>query len=330
MRHSALRRSFTVAAGLVACLVVASVAVGSASVQNPTYNLKKLRGSIVADGSSTVGPYTQATAELFRRAGATNVKVTVGISGTGGGFSRFCRGETDLSDASRPMRQAEAKLCQDNGVIPWNAFTVANDALTVVVNKQNTFARCLSVAELKKIWEPGSQVDNWNDVRTGFPDLPIRLFGPGTDSGTFEYFTEAINGRARASRTDYQASEDDNVLVQGVAGERGGMGYFGYSYFVENRTRLNAVQVRNPKTNTCVAPGEKSVHEQTYKPLSRPLFIYVKGSSFKKRPVQAFLDYMFDNEVRIANRARFISLTPQQLRRARHHFHFQLLKLQKS
>ena len=329
MKLSVLRRGIAVAAGAVACLVLASVAVGSASVKNPTYNLKRLSGTIVADGSSTVGPYTQATAELFRRAGATKVRVTVAISGTGGGFSRFCRGETDLSDASRPMRISEAKLCQDNNVVPWNAFTVANDALTVVVNKQNTWARCLSVAELKSIWEPGSKVDNWNDVRQGFPDVPIRLFGPGTDSGTFEYFTEAINGRARASRTDYQASEDDNVLVQGVAGERGGMGYFGYSYFVENKTRLNAVQVRNPKTNACVAPNEESVHKQNYKPLSRPLFVYVKGSSFKKKHVQAFLDYMFDNEVRIANRARFISLTPAQLKRARHHFHFQLLKLQR-
>ena len=302
MRLSVLRRGAAVSVGVVACLVLASVAVGSASVKNPTYNLKRLSGSIVADGSSTVGPYTTATAVLFRRAGATNVKVTVGISGTGGGFQRFCKGETDLSDASRPMRIAEAKSCQDNSVVPWNAFTVANDALTVVVNKQNTWAKCLSVAELKKIWEPGSQGRQLErgprrDSRTSRSGCSA----PGTDSGTFEYFTEAINGRARASRTDYQASEDDNVLVQGVAGERGGMGYFGYSYFVENKTRLNAVQVRNPKTNACVAPSEKSVHEGRYKPLSRPLFIYVKGSSFKKRHVQAFIDYMFDNEVRIAN-----------------------------
>ena len=329
MKLTMVRRSAAVAAGIVACLVVASVAGGAGAVKNPTYNLKKLTGSIVADGSSTVGPYTTATAELFRRAGASKVRVTVGISGTGGGFSRFCRGETDLSDASRPMRQSEAKLCQDNNVVPWNAFTVANDALTVVVNKQNTWAKCLTTAELRKIWDQGSTVDNWRDIRPSFPDVPLRLFGPGTDSGTFDYFTLAINGRERRSRSDYQASEDDNVIVQGVAGERGGMGYFGYSYFVENKTRLNALMVVNPTTNACVAPSVISVHTEKYKPLSRPLFIYVKGSSFKKRPVQAFLDFMFDNEVRIAQRARFISLTPQQLRRARHHFHFQLLKLQR-
>jgi phosphate transport system substrate-binding protein len=189
-----------------------------------------------------------------------------------------------------------------------------------VTNQQNTWARCLTVAELKKIWEPGSKVNNWKDVRAGFPDVPLKLFGPGTDSGTFEYFTEAINGRARASRTDYQASEDDNQLVTGASGERGGLAYFGYSYYIENQARLNAVQVTNPKTNNCVAPSKGTVHSGSYKPLSRPLFIYAKGSSFKRREVQAFIDYIFDNEVAIANRSDFISLTPKQLKRAKTNF----------
>ena len=267
-----------------------------------------------------MGPYTTAAAELFRRAGAGNVQVTVGISGTGGGFQRFCKGEIDLSTASRPMRLTEAKACKDNNVGSWRAFTVANDALTVVVNQQNTWARCLTVAELKKIWEPGSKVDSWRDVRAGFPDVPIKLFGPGTDSGTFEYFTEAINGRARASRTNYQASEDDNVLVQGVSGERGGLGYFGFSYYIENQSRLNAVQVTNPKTSRCVTPSKASVFSNSYKPLSRPLFIYAKGSSFKRQEVQAFIDYIFDNEVKVAQRARFVPLTKVQLKRARTNF----------
>jgi len=316
MRLEVRRRGAMLLVGVVASLAIASVATGA----GPTYNLKKLKGSITADGSSTVGPYTTAAAELFRRAGASGVKVTVGISGTGGGFQRFCKGEIDLSDASRPMRVSEAQSCKTNNVGSWRAFTVANDALTVVTNRENTWATCLSVAELKKIWEPGSKVNNWKDVRSGFPDVPIKLFGPGTDSGTFEYFTEAINGRARASRTDYQASEDDNVLVQGVSGERGGMGYFGYSYFTENRSRLNALQVRNPKTEQCVTPGVESVHAGAYKPLSRPLFIYAKGSSFKRPEVQAFLDYIFDNEVKIAARARFVPLTKVQLKRARTNF----------
>ncbi|HJR94484.1 MAG TPA: PstS family phosphate ABC transporter substrate-binding protein [Gaiellaceae bacterium] len=319
MRFRVRRRVVAAAAGAVVAIVVASTAIAG-STQGPAYNLKQLSGSISADGSSTVGPYTTAAAELFRRAGASNVRVTVGISGTGGGFQRFCRGEIDLSDASRPMRNSEAAVCKSNNIGSWRAFTVANDALSVVTNQQNTWARCLTVAELKKIWEPGSKVDNWNDVRPGFPDVPLELFGPGTDSGTFEYFTEAINGRARASRTDYQASEDDNVLVQGVSGERGGLAYFGYSYYVENQSRLNAVQVTNPKTNNCVTPSKATVHSASYKPLSRPLFIYAKGSSFKRREVQAFIDYIFDNEVAIANRSDFISLTPKQLKRAKTNF----------
>jgi len=319
MRHVFGRRSVVVATGVVACLGIASAAI-AASAAGPAYNLKKLKGSISADGSSTVGPYTTAAAELFRRAGANGVNVTVGISGTGGGFQRFCKGEIDLSDASRPMRISEAAACKTNNVGAWRAFTVANDALTVVVNQQNTWARCLTVAELKKIWEPGSKVNNWKDVRAGFPDVPLKLFGPGTDSGTFDYFTEAINGRARASRSDYQASEDDNVLVTGVSGERGGMAYFGYSYFTENQSRLNAIQITNPKTSQCVAPSKASVFNNSYRPLARPLFIYAKGSSFKRQEVQAFLDYIFDNEVAIATRSDFISLTPKQLQRARTNF----------
>jgi len=305
-----------VAVGVVVSLAIASVATGA----GPTYNLKNLRGSVTADGSSTVGPYTTRAAELFAKAGASGVKVTVGISGTGGGFERFCRGEIDLSDASRPMKISEAQKCKDNNIGSWRAFTVANDALTVVVNQQNTWAQCLSVPELKKIWDQGSKVNNWKDVRAGFPDVPLKLFGPGTDSGTFDYFTEVINGKSKRSRSDYQASEDDNVLVQGVSGERGGLGYFGYSYFVANQSRLNAVQIRNPKTDQCVAPGVNSVHDNSYKPLSRPLFIYAKGSSFKRQEVQAFLDYIFDNEVKIAAGARFVSLTKAQLKRARTNF----------
>jgi phosphate transport system substrate-binding protein len=319
MKLSFGRRGVAVAGGFVAALAIASVAVG-ASAQNPTFNLKALGGSITADGSSTVGPYTTAAAELFSRAGASKVKVTVGISGTGGGFQRFCKGEIDLANASRPMRISEAQSCKTNNVGSWRAFTVANDALSVVVNRQNTWATCLSVAELKKIWEPGSKVNNWKDVRSSFPDVSLKLFGAGTDSGTFDFFTEAINGRARASRSDYQATEDDNVTVQGVSGERGAMGYFGYSYYTENRNRLNAVQIRNPKTDQCVAPAVASVQNNMYKPLGRPLFVYAKGSSFQRREVQAFIDYIFDNEVKIATRARFVPLTKVQLKRARTNF----------
>jgi phosphate transport system substrate-binding protein len=306
-------RLLPVAVALAAVAILASVA-GAAT---PNYNLANLRGSVTADGSSTVGPYTTAAAELFSRAGAKNVRITVGISGTGGGFERFCRGETDLSDASRPMRVREAQVCKDSNIGSWRAFTVANDALTVVVNRSNTWATCLTVPELKKIWEPGSKVNNWNQVRSSFPNEPLKLFGAGTDSGTFEYFTEAVNGRARASRSDYSASEDDNVLVQGVSGERGGLGYFGYSYFAENQNRLKALQIENPKTGQCVAPTVATAQSGAYKPLSRPLFIYAKGSSFKRTEVQAFLDFLYKNERAIAQRARFVPLTDAQLKRAR-------------
>jgi len=309
---------------------VAATAVAGSEQQNPTYKLKKLKGSVTADGSSTVGPYTQAAAELFAKAGASGVRVTVGISGTGGGFQRFCKGEIDLSDASRPIRASEAQACIDNGIGYRRVFTVANDALTVVVNQQNTWAKCLTTDELKKIWDQGSKVGNWKDIRPGFPDVSLKLFGPGTDSGTFDYFTEAINGKAKRSRTDFQASEDDNVLVQGVSGEKGGMGYFGYSYYEKNQSRLNAVEIKNPKTGKCVAPSAKSAQTGQYKPLARPLFIYAKSSSFKRQEVQAFLDYIFDNEVAIAKRANFISLTPKQLKKARSTFYYAVKAANKS
>ena len=197
-----------------------------------------LSGRIQADGSSTVGPYTTAAAEKFQ-AEQPDVQVTVGVSGTGGGFERFCRGETDLSNASRPIKDEEATVCKDAG-IDYVEFQVANDALTVVVNKDNDWVDCLTTDQLKKIWEPGSKVKSWKDVDPSFPDEEIKLFGPGTDSGTFDYFTGEINGEEGASRSDYAASEDDNTTVTGVAGEKGGLGYFGFSYFEENQDTLKA------------------------------------------------------------------------------------------
>jgi phosphate transport system substrate-binding protein len=307
-----LRFTAAAAVGLVA---VVAVSVAAAKVD-------ALGGTITADGSSTVGPYTQAAAELFQKKNP-GVRVTVGISGTGGGFERFCRNETDLSDASRPIRGSEAANCVKNGV-KYSAFTVANDALTVVVNRQATWVKCLSVADLKKIWEPGSKVNNWHDVRASFPDQALKLYGAGTDSGTFDYFTEVINGRARASRSDYQATEDDNVTVQGVSGDRGAMGYFGYSYYDENKDKLKAVQIVNPKTGKCVAPGQETVWNNTYKPLSRPLFIYAKRTSFTRPEVRSFIGYIFNNERAIAQRADFISLTKAQLRKARYQYQLAL------
>jgi phosphate transport system substrate-binding protein len=272
--------------------------------------LEALKGRITADGSSTVGPFTTAAAEMFQRKNR-GVQVTVGISGTGGGFERFCNNETDLSNASRPIKASEHEKCLGNGV-RWLAMTVANDGIALVVNKSNTWASCLTVAELKKIWDTGSKVDNWRDVRAGFPNVPLKLFGAGTDSGTFDFFTEAINGKSRRSRSDYTASENDNILVRGVEGERGALGYFGLSYYQENKGQLKLLSIDGG--SGCVAPNIASVQSKRYKPLSRPLFIYAKRASFHRAEVRAFLGFVLNNQKAIAARARFVPLTAQQAR----------------
>jgi phosphate binding protein len=256
--------------------------------------LAELSGEILSDGSSTVFPITSAAAEEFA-AYAPDVRVTVGVSGTGGGFERFCNGETDIQNASRPIKPEEAEVCEANG-IEFIELPVAFDGLTVVVNPENDWADCLTVDELKTIWEPAAegQITNWNQVREGFPDAPLNLYGAGTDSGTFDYFTEAIVGEVDASRGDYQASEDDNVLVQGVSGDENALGYFGYAYYVENQDKLKAVAIDNGDGN-CVAPSPETVNNGTYQPLSRPLFIYVRAESAERPEVRAFVNFMLSS-----------------------------------
>ncbi|HEU0303777.1 MAG TPA: PstS family phosphate ABC transporter substrate-binding protein [Gaiellaceae bacterium] len=265
--------------------------------------------TILADGSSTVAPFTTRAAENFQ-AESPDVNVTVGISGTGGGFERFCAGETDLSDASRPIEADEAKLCADDG-IEYIELPVANDALTVVVNPANDWATCLTVDQLKAIWEPGSKVKSWRDVDPSFPDKRLRLYGPGTDSGTFDYFTGAIVGEEGESRADFQASEDDNVIVEGVSGDEGALGYFGFSYYEENAARVKALEVDGG--DGCVAPSVESAQDSTYAPLSRPLFVYAKTSSLGRAEVADFLRYMVENAAEIAEQAQFVPATPAQL-----------------
>jgi phosphate transport system substrate-binding protein len=265
-------------------------------------------GAITADGSSTVGPYVTAAAEQFRD--ETGTDVTVGISGTGGGFERFCRGETDLSNASRPIKDEEAAICEENG-IEYTGFQVANDALTVVVNTANDWAVCLTTDELAAIWGPESTLSNWSEVRAGFPDEKLPLFGPGTDSGTFDYFTDEINGEEGASRSDFSASEDDNVIVQGVAGTPGGLGYLGFSYFEENQDTLKAVEVDGG--DGCVAPSAATAQDGSYTPLSRPLFVYAKTESLAREEVADFLQFMLDNETEIAEQAQFVPLNESQI-----------------
>jgi phosphate transport system substrate-binding protein len=271
-----------------------------------------LSGRIEADGSSTVGPFTTAAAERFQQENS-GVQVTVGVSGTGGGFERFCRGETDLSNASRPIKDEEAKLCEDAG-IEYVEFQVANDALTVVVNTENDWATCLTTEQLATIWGPDSKVDNWNQVDSSFPDQELSLYGPGTDSGTFDYFTDEINGEEGASRSDYSASEDDNTIVTGVSGEKGGLGYFGFSYFEENQDTLKALEIDGGEG--CVAPSVEAAQSGDYTPLSRPLFIYAKTEALQKPEVEAFMRYMLDNGVEIAEASQFVPLTDEQLEKA--------------
>ena len=263
-----------------------------------------LKGNIEIDGSSTVFPITQAIAEEFRKT-QPQVQVPVGISGTGGGFKRFVVGETDISDASRPITAAEADLATKNG-IQYIELTVAYDGLSVLVNKSNTFVTCLTTAELKKIWDTGSAVKTWNQVRPEFPADPIRLYGPGTDSGTFDYFTEVINGKAKQSRADYTASEDDNVLVQGIAGDKNSLGYFGFAYFEENQDKLKLVGVDSGKG--CVQPATQTINDGTYAPLSRPLFIYVNRKSLARPEVRAFVEYYLKNGAKLSAEVGYVAL----------------------
>jgi len=296
-------------------VLAALVAAGCGGGVEPRSDIRhqQLSGRIQADGSSTVGPFTTLAAERFQ-ASNPGVRVTVGISGTGGGFERFCAGETDLSDASRPIEDEEQAACDKNGV-DHVEFQVANDALTVVVNADNDWVDCLTIAELHKIWAPGSKVTNWSQVRTGFPDEPLELFGPGTDSGTFDYFTGEINGEEGASRADYTASEDDNVLVRGVGGSKGGLGYFGFSYYEENQGELKAAGIDGGKG--CVDPSVETAQSGEYTPLSRPLFVYAKTESFAKPHVSAFVRFMLARAEELAKGAKFVPLTDAQLAKAK-------------
>ena len=299
------RTAAIAALAISSALVLAACGGGSSSDSSGDSNLS---GAVRIDGSSTVYPLTALAAEDFMAANP-GVQVTVGSSGTGGGFEKFCRGETDANDASRSIKEEEAAACEAAGV-QYAELQVAVDALTVVVNKANTWATCLTVEELNKIWAPDSTVKSWNEIRADFPDVPLALFGAGTDSGTFDYFTDAINGEEGASRTDYTPTEDDNVTVQGVSGSEGGLGYFGFTYFEENADKLNAVQIDSGAG--CVAPSVETAQDGSYTPLSRPLFIYPSKQALAKPEVKAFFDYYVANDATIATDALFIPLNEEQ------------------
>ncbi len=261
------------------------------------------------DGSSTVYPITEGVAEDFQKLKKNAIKVTVGISGTGGGFKKFCRGEIDVQNASRPILEKEIADCRAAGV-EYIELPVAFDALTVVMNPRNAFIKAMTVAELRKIWEPAAQgkIMRWNQVNPAWPDAPIKLFGAGSDSGTFDYFTEAINGKSKASRGDFTASEDDNVLVQGVSQDVNAIGYFGFAYFAENQSRLKAVPIIEKEGKPAVSPSEATVLDGTYQPLSRPIFIYVNAKSLAKPEVREFADYYMKAAAKIAKEVKYVPL----------------------
>jgi phosphate transport system substrate-binding protein len=272
-----------------------------------------LSGSIAIDGSSTVFPLTQAAAEAFQGENP-DVKVTVGESGTGGGFEKFCAGETAINDASRPIEPEEVAACKENG-ITYDDFQVANDGITIVTNPDLDIS-CLTTDQLKQLWDKGSSVSNYSqlgkDADTGkpLPDQEVSLFGPGTDSGTFDFFTDVINGEEGVSREDYQPSEDDNILVQGVAGESGGLGYFGHSYYEQNQDKLNLVKVDGG--GGCVEPTTETIQSGEYKPLSRPLFMYPNLKALKRPEVRAFLDYVVGNYQAIADASQIVPMSTEQ------------------
>jgi len=286
----------------VSCVVAATMVTFSGSMVQA-----QGRSTISIDGSSTVFPITEAVAEEFQNARRNSVAVVVGISGTGGGFKRFCAGETDISNASRPIKASEMELCRQAGV-QYIEVPVAYDALTVVVNPDNDWVTSLGVEDLKTMWEPAAegQISRWNQVRSEWPNAPINLFGPGADSGTFDYFTEAINGKAQESRGDFTASEDDNVLVQGVLRDRNALGYFGFAYYENNKDRLRAVPIDNG--NGPVFPSRAAVENGTYQPLSRPLFIYISTAALRRPEVREFANFYLDNADELSAEVGYVAL----------------------
>jgi len=293
-KHTSPRFKMTVMAGVLAGALLAPVAHA---------------GLVKIDGSSTVYPITEAVAEEFQKSVKGKTKVTVGISGTGGGFKKFCRGETDISNASRPILKKEMDDCKAAG-ITYLELPVAFDALTVVVNKDNTWANELTVAELKKMYEPAAQgkINNWNQIRASFPNMPLKLGAPGADSGTFDFFTEAIVGKAKSARGDVLSSEDDNVLVQFVQRDKSALAYFGLAYYEENKDKLKAVAIKMDDKSPAVMPSVETTNKGIYQPLSRPIFIYVNAKSLQNPEVRGFVEFYLKHGGKLAKEVGYVDL----------------------
>ncbi len=279
-------------------------------------DLGSLSGAIVIDGSSTVEPIMSAVAEEFQKA-APGTQVSVGTSGTGGGFEKFCAGETDISDASRGIKDEEAAACAAAG-IEYVELQVGSDGITIVTNPENDWATCLTVDQLKAMWEPSSTAKSWKDIDPSFPDEALTLYGPGTDSGTFDFFTDKVNGEEGASRTDYTPSEDDNVIVQGVEGDKGALGYFGIAYYEANADQLKALEVDGG--SGCVAPSKDTVRDGSYAPLSRPLFFYVKKEAAMRPEIQGLVSFIFDNAETVVDEVGYVAPTADDIQKDRDAF----------
>ncbi len=297
----------------ISALLTGVAVITSSLLISPVSTNSQGSTTIKIDGSSTVFPISEVAAEEFQKSKAGAIKVTVGVSGTGGGFKKFCSGQTDISDASRPILAKEVEACRAKG-IRYIELPIAYDALTVVVHPENTWANSLSVEQLKKIWEPGSKITNWNQINSRFPNQPLKLFGPGSASGTFDYFTEAVNGKSKASRSDYTASEDDNVIVNGVSKDKGAMGYFGLAYYQANKSKLKAIKVGG------VEPSVETVKSSKYTPLSRPLFIYVNATAAAKPHIKEFVSFYLKNAAQFATQTRYVPLPDAAYTTAIKHF----------
>lgn len=317
MRHLAGRRWWPCCGWSTVVAAVAFVFVGCRDVTNETTSSRsvspgqpgKLAGEIQIDGSSTVFPVSRAMAEEFQKE-HPEVRVVVSEAGTSGGFKRFVRGELDICDASRPIVDSEAEAAKRHGIDAVE-LRVAIDGLSVVVNPANDWVDCLTIEQLKTIWAPDSTVKTWKDVDPNWPDEEIRLYGPGPDSGTFDYFTEVVVGKAKASRTDYTPSEDDNVLVQGVAGDKYSLGYFGYAYYAENKEKLKVVGISDGQQADCVKPSEETILSGQYTPLSRPLFLYVSQSALKRPEVAAFLRFYLGDGQELVPEVGYVRISPE-------------------
>jgi phosphate transport system substrate-binding protein len=295
--------------GLISVFIFALFSLISCDSEKSSTKVKYLKntdahGMIEIDGSSTVYPITVAVAEEFRKS-HQDVQIPVGISGTGGGMKRFTKGEISIADASRPIKEKEAAAAEEND-IEFIELEVAYDGLSVMVNPSNDWVDCLTTQELNKIWAPDSKIRNWSEIRDGFPDQALRLYGPGTDSGTFDYFTDTINGEEGASRADYTPSEDDNVLVQGISGDKGALGYFGYAYYIPNQDKLKLVSVDGG--TGCVSPTTTTINDGTYSPLSRPLLIYVNKTHLTKQIVKEFVTYYVKNAAKYSEEVGYVPL----------------------